>query len=37
MIEYERMEVSEGIYVNKSNKLKECMICHFWHFLDIGF
>ena len=37
MIEYERMEIAEGIYLNKSNKSKECMVCYFWHFLDIGY
>ena len=29
MLQYERIDVSEGIDINKSNKLKECMICHY--------
>ena len=37
MLQYERIDVSEGIHVNKSNKSKECDICHYWYFKDIGF
>ena len=36
MIQYERIDVSEGIEINKSSKSKECMICHHWYFLDIS-
>ena len=35
MLQYERIDVSEGIDL-KSDKSKECMICHYWHFKDIG-
>ena len=28
--------VLEGIEINKSNKSKECMLCHYWYFKDIG-
>ena len=37
MLCYNRIEVSEGIAVNKTNKSKECNICHYWYFLDKGF
>ena len=37
MLEYERIDISEGIDVNKTNLLKECDICHYWYFKDIGF
>ena len=38
MIEYNRIDISEGIDINKSNeKLKECDICHYWYFLDKNF
>ena len=37
MIEYERIDISEGIDVNKTNKLKEFMLCHYWYFLDKNF
>ena len=33
-LEYERIDISEGIDVDMSNKSKECMHCHYWHFLD---
>ena len=37
MLEYDRIDVSEGIDVNNTNLLKECDICHYWYFKDIGF
>ena len=37
MIQCERIDVSEGIDLCKSNKSKECMICHYWYFKDIGY
>ena len=37
MLEYDRIDTSEGIDVNKTNASKECDICHYWYFKDIGF
>ena len=37
MLEYHRIDISEGIDVNKTNVSKECNICHYWYFLDKGF
>ena len=37
MLEYDRIDISEGIGVNKTNASKECDICHYWYFKDIGF
>ena len=37
MLLYERIDVTEGIDINKSDKSKECMICHYWCFKDIGY
>ena len=37
MLQYERIDISEGIYFDKSNKSVECMIYHYWYFKDIGF
>ena len=37
MIEYERIEISEGIDVNKTNLSREYDICHYCYFKDIGF
>ena len=36
MLEYYRIDISEGIDVNKTNASKECYICHYWYFKDIG-
>ena len=37
MLEYDRINISEGIDVNKTSASKKCDICHFWYFKDIGF
>ena len=37
MLRYEKIDVSEGIDVNKTNAPKECELCHYWFFKDIGF
>ena len=37
MLEYDRIDVSEGIDINKTNPSKECKSCHYWYFKDIGF
>ena len=37
MLEYDRINVLEEIDINKTNASKECKICHYWYFKDIGF
>ena len=37
MLEYDRIDISEGIDDNKRNLSKECMLCHYWYFLDKNF
>ena len=37
MLEYHRIDISEGIDIDKTNKSKECNICHYWYFLDKNF
>ena len=37
MLEFERIDISEGIDVNKTNLWKGCDICHYWYFKDTGF
>ena len=37
MLYYDRIDVSEGINVNKASASKVCDICHFWYFLDYSF
>ena len=34
MLKYGRMDISVGIGMDKTNKSKECDICHYWYFLD---
>ena len=33
----DRIDISEGIDVNKTNLSRECVICHYWYFKNIGF
>ena len=37
MLQYEKIDASEGIDVNKTSASKECELCHYWFFKDIGF
>ena len=37
MLEYDRIDISEGIDIKKTNSSKECKICPYWYFKDIGF
>ena len=32
MLYYDRIDISKGIDLAKSNNSKECMICHYWLF-----
>ena len=37
MLEYDRVDISEGINANKTSASRECDIFHYWYFKDIGF
>ena len=37
MLEYEKIDISDEIDVNKSDKSKKCILCHYWYFLDKNF
>ena len=37
MIDYDRIDVSEGSDVNRSSASKECDVCHYWYFLNYSF
>ena len=37
MLEYKRTDISEGIDLSKTNKSKECMLCHHCYFLNKNF
>ena len=30
MLEYERIDISDRIDIVRTNKSKECMLCHYW-------
>ena len=37
MLEYDKIDISEGIDINKPNASKECYICLYWYYLDKNF
>ena len=37
MLRYQKIDVSEGIDVNKTSASKECQLCHYWFFKDVRF
>ena len=37
MLPYQKIDVSEGINVNKRSASKECELCHYWFLEDVGF
>ena len=32
MLKYDKIDISEGIDVNKTIASKECDVCHYWYF-----
>ena len=37
MLQYKKIDVSEGIDVNNTSAPKQCELCHYWYFKDFGF
>ena len=37
MLQYEKIDASERIDINKTSSSKECELCHYWFFKDVGF
>ena len=37
MLQYQKIDVSEGIDINKTIGSEECELCHYWLFQDLGF
>ena len=37
MLQYEGIDISEGIDIHKTNASKEYMLCHYWYFKDVRF
>ena len=33
----QKKNVLEGIDINKTSASKECILCHYWYFKDVGF
>ena len=37
MLRYQKIAVWERIDVNKTSASKQCELCHYWFFKDVGF
>ena len=37
MLQYDRIDVSKGIDINKTSEWKECMLCRYLYFKDVGY
>ena len=37
ILQYQKIDISEGIDVNKKIALEKCHLCHYWFFKDVGF
>ena len=37
MLKYDEIDITEGIDVDKTNKSRECMFCHYWYYLNKNF
>ena len=37
MLKHNRIDISEGIDIKKTNASKECKLCHYWYFKNIAF
>ena len=37
MLQYEKIDISEAIDIDKTNTSKEYMLCHYWYFQNVGF
>ena len=37
MLEYDKIDILEGIDINKTNESKKCMLSHYWYFLNKNF
>ena len=37
MLQYKKSDASERIGTNKTSASKECLLCHYCYFRDVGF
>ena len=36
-LQYDKIYASEGIDINETSERKECILCHYWYFKDVGY
>ena len=34
MLKFYKIDITEGIDFNKTNKSRKCMFCHYWYYLN---
>ena len=37
MLKYDKIDITEAIDVDKTNKSRECMFCHYWYYVNKHF
>ena len=37
LLKYDKIDITVGINLDKTNKSKECMFSHYWYFLNKNF
>ena len=37
MLKCDKIDITEGIDLNKTNKSRKCMFCHYWYYLNKNF
>ena len=37
MLQYEGVDILEGIDINKTDPSKVCMLCHYWYFKNVSY
>ena len=37
MLELDRIDISEGKDIDKTDRSRKCSVCHYWYFLKINF
>ena len=37
MLKYDKIDITGSIDLDKTNKSRECMFCHYWYYLNKNF
>ena len=37
MLKYDKIDITVGIDIEKTNKSRKCMFCHYWYYLNKNF